>query len=186
MARVSTIRVRGARLIGAELLDRKLAELASRREILEAGLEAGADIIRASAAQRAADQPELAASLGMKITTTQAGRTVALIGPEKGKSTRGFSLVALAYWREFGTKPHAIVAGAFRKVRRSRQRGGGTEAKSDKRVLASGGTIFGAKVAHPGTPARSFLLSAFVEDGPHAAHVMGQVIWERLRQITSR
>jgi len=173
MARGVRIRqFEGARLVGADLIEQKLARLSAgmRKEIVEAGLQAGADVIRAGAIQRVTDQPELARAIQSQIVTTQEGRAEALVGVEKGKSRRNFSLVTLGYWREFGTKAHSMK-------RKGRRRPTG------KRVLASATAIFGpaAKAWHPGTRERPFLTAAFVEDGPHAVHAMGQAIWERLR-----
>lgn len=173
-----TLRTGGARLIGAEELERRLARLSdgARFEIIRDGLAAGAEVIRSGAARRAADQPELAAALAAKVTTTGAGRAVALVGLEKVKTRKGFSVIPLGYWREFGTKAHPIVAGAFKRGRRGR-RGGG------KRVLASPTAVFGRRVEIPRIPARPFLGPAFAEESPHALHVMGQTIWERLRTM---
>jgi len=179
-----TLRTGGARLVGAEEIERRLARLAEgvRFEILRDGLAAGAEIIRNSAARRVADQPELAAALATKVTTTSAGRAVALIGLEKVKTRSGFSVIPLGYWREFGTKAHEIVASKFKRGRRRRK---GTPTGETKRVLASPTAIFGPRVAHPGLRPRPFLGPAFEEDGSHALHVMGQTIWERLRGMAT-
>lgn len=188
----------GVRLEGADTLMAKLDELAAglRAEILEEGLRAGAEVIRAGAAERASDEPELAGALVTQVTV--AGDTAeALIGFPKGAQSARTRMwmVMLGYWREFGTQPHVIQAGKADRARTSRvlkklKKYGQTAAAAVierdvtfKRALARAGVIFGAKVQHPGRAAKPFLRPAFDEDGPHAVHVTGQTIWERIRAL---
>jgi hypothetical protein len=187
MARTVTLRDAGARFIGADLLERKLSQLsdAVRAEIVREGLAAMADVIREGAARRATDHPDLSAAFATKVTMTQAGRALALVGVPRSKARGGMAFDTLLRWREFGTKPHAIVAGAFRRVRRSRQRGGGTEPRSAKRLLASSTAIFGRRVQHPGIRPRPTLGAAFSEDSDRALRRGGTVIWERLKAVAS-
>ena len=182
-----SLRTEGARLLGGDLIEQKLERLAAgvRLQIIQEGLGAMAEVIRASAARRAADHPALAAAFATKLTTTQAGRMVALVGVPPTKARGGIPFDTLLRWREFGTKAHEVVAGAFTRVRRSRRVGRGTEPSSTKRLLASPTAIFGRRARHPGTRPRPTLGAAFTQDGARALHVGGQTIWERLRTTAS-
>lgn len=188
----------GTRLLGADALVAALDGLSAavRTEILTEGLRAGAEVIRASAATRVADDETLANALAVEITAED-GRPVARIGPRAGKARGvGMSLVTLAYWREFGTKAHRIVAGArarrvlkstARKLRKHGNEAGAAALAGRTKlatVLSSGTEFFGTDVQHPGTAAQPFLRPAFDEDGPEATRVMGQTMWARLRALS--
>lgn len=178
------VRTSGTSLAGADELRKALAtlEAAARQQILEEAVAAGGEAIRASAADRVKDDPQLAAAVAVKVTTTRAGRTVALIGIDKTVQ-KGF-LVSRAYWREFGTRAHAIAAGALVKLRGRRGRPART--KSDKKVLASPQQVYGTRVQHPGFSARPFLRPAMDVDGPRALAAMAQTIRARIAALIGR
>lgn len=187
------IREQGVRLEGAAELDKALAkmEAGARAQIIEEGVRAGGEVFREGMSARAADHAEMAAGIEVQITT-EAGEPTALIGPRRGKARGGQLLVSLAYWREFGTKAHTIIAGArakrvlTRKIKKAVKHGDSAAYFSlkdtkTKRALASSSTIFGASVDHPGTLARPFIRPAFDEDGPKAQSVMGRTVWSWLK-----
>lgn len=183
-----TVRTSGTRLVGADEMRRKLdaLQVGARDAILREGLEAGAEVLRAGAARRVSDHPQLAAAVATKITTTKDGRAVALVGIDKSfgpAGRRGF-FVSLARWREFGTRAHKIAAGALVRQRRRRGETGPPRTRSTKRVLANALQVFGTRVKHPGTRARPFLRPTFVEDMPRALDAMARTITERLRVLT--
>ena len=114
-------------------LDEVVKELSRRRLDVMAGVEAicmaGAEVVRAEIAGRAADIEIVAETVQRRPTAV----TVA-VGPTRKMSNR-------ARWREFGTKPHVIP--------KARKRG--------RKVLLLPDGGFRRSVMHPGQSKRPFI-----------------------------
>ena len=189
----ATLRVRGF----AEL-DRSLSRLPDivEERIMRDALEASGDIILKAAQENIHSRTgKTAADIRMEIQQEKHDQFVAAVGGTfKGSTGRAYIL----RWLEFGTRPHAVVAGApgrrdarrairalrsvnrpetAARLRRSIREGSVTF----KRALKLPGGVLRASAQHPGTRSQSPLTRALVEQGDRALKVFGQTTWAGIR-----
>jgi hypothetical protein len=178
-------RVQGLTLLGADEFEATLKrmEAAVREEILQAGLQAGAEVLQEGMAERAREfSDRLARGIVVDVyPSTAQAKGEAAIGPNR-------RVQHLGYWAEFGTgthgpkgRPYEIVARFFLRHRKSRRLRG--QRMGTKHALSASG--FGpvhSVEAHPGMRPRPFAVAAFVEDSGRALKHMRDVIWAELQR----
>lgn len=179
---VVTIRESGFTLRGADELDARLRALegsALRGPILERGLRAGAEVLREGMEARAPSSA-IASNIVVEYTPGDTRTAVAKVGPARVDvriGGRKVFLQALAYWFEFGTRAHEIVARAFRRGRR-RVRGAA-------RALFTPLGFF-KSVRQPGMTARPFMRPTIDEDSEKAPRRIQSVVWNEIQAATRR
>lgn len=178
-----TIRESGVTLRGADELDRRLMALQGsvlRGPILERGLRAGAEALREGMASRSPSST-IAANLVTEYTPGDTRTAVAKVGPARVDvriGGRKVFLQALAYWFEFGTRAHVIVARAFRRGRRGRRMGA-------VRALFTPLGFF-KSVRHPGMTAQPFMRPTIDEDGEKALRRAQGAVWDEIQRAAGR
>lgn len=146
---------------GGSELQKALSSLPARmeRNLLRAGLRAGANVIRNEARQNINSRTgELAKSV--RVSTRSRGGTVT--ASVKAGNAKAF----YAHMVEFGTAPHMLYKGANNK----------------SAVLNIAGALVSAKVKHPGAKAAPFLRPAFDAKQAEAVRAVGERIKQRLEK----